>query len=86
MLMKFLIWSIMVLAPIVLLTDCGGTYKVDVSGQVDVVASLNPDSILAAFVALCTQQLGTAATQAQITSCADADVANLIQSLQTIIQ
>jgi len=65
--------------------SCGGAYTLQVSGQVNVVASIDPSSIEAAFQQACQSQLGPNATQDQINTCVSNDVTNLINGLSNLM-
>lgn len=84
--MRLIIISLLQLAALLILSDCGGTYTVLVPPiTVNVVGSFDMTPITAAFNAWCSQQLGPDATQSQISTCTQTQVANFIQSLETAL-
>ncbi len=70
---------------------CGGAYTVtvppvQVNVHVDVVHSLDLTTVTNAFLALCRQELGTTATDAQIRDCSEAKLGLFVEAVQSLFQ
>ncbi len=67
-------------------SSCGGAYTVTVPPvTINVVHSLDLTSLIAPFTAYCRQLLGPTATDAQVYSCMETQLANFTQSIEAAL-